>query len=140
MTSLPFFNTKPLSFSGQSASAAAKTALMPHVRAVNEQTFSTEVLQSKQPVLALFWAPWCGPCKRLAPVIDSIARQVNNTETHPLQNIQFVQINTDNNPTLKQRFRIQYVPTLLFFQPGQSPRVINARTESSITQALQNHR
>jgi thioredoxin 1 len=79
---------------------------------INEDSFETEVLQSKLPVLVDFWAEWCGPCKMLAPVLDEIATE-NGTRA------KVVKVNVDQNPALAARFGIQAIPTLLYFANGK---------------------
>ncbi len=80
---------------------------------INEANFAAEVLKSAQPVLADFWAEWCGPCKMLAPVLDEIA-------TEQSSRVKVVRINVDNNPALAAQFDVRAIPTLLYFVNGEA--------------------
>src|SRR5437867_10365042 len=79
---------------------------------ITEANFDVEVLQSVQPVLVDFWAPWCGPCKMLAPVLDEIA-------TEQAGRVKVAKVNVDESPALAERFGIQSIPTLLYFAHGE---------------------
>ncbi|MDQ2731605.1 MAG: thioredoxin [Armatimonadota bacterium] len=79
---------------------------------VNDATFQAEVLESQEPVMVDFWAPWCGPCKALAPVIEQVA--VQNAGK-----VKVVKINVDESQRVSQTYRIQGIPTLMFFKGGQ---------------------
>ena len=79
---------------------------------INEANFETEVMKSNQPVLADFWAEWCGPCKMLSPVLEEIAAE-------QAERVKVVKVNVDNNPQLAARFGIQSIPTLLYFADGK---------------------
>ena len=79
---------------------------------INEGSFERAVVQSPVPVLVDFWAPWCGPCKMLAPVLDEIARESAGR-------FRIAKVNTDEDPALMQRFNIRGIPTLLFFSGGE---------------------
>lgn len=85
---------------------------MSEISSITDQTFETEVLKSTMPVLVDFWAPWCGPCKMLAPVIEKVSTQYTGK-------IKFVKLNTDENPTTAGSFQISGIPSLLLFKSGQ---------------------
>ncbi len=79
---------------------------------INDQNFEKEVVQSQTPVVVDFWAPWCGPCRMLAPVTEKLA----DTYTGK---VKFCKINVDENPQTSTRYRIMSIPTLVFFKGGQ---------------------
>ena len=79
---------------------------------VTDATFDQEVLQSQQPVLVDFWAVWCGPCKAIAPVVDSVA-------TAYAGKLKVAKVNVDENGGVPSRYGIRGIPTLLFFKGGK---------------------
>jgi thioredoxin 1 len=79
---------------------------------VTDATFQSEVLNSDQPVLVDFWAPWCGPCIQLGPIIDEIADAKVGTA-------KVAKVNVDENFQTAGQFRINSIPALLFFKGGQ---------------------
>ncbi len=98
---------------------------------VNETSFETEVLRAEGPVLVDFYAPWCGPCKMLAPLIEQLAAQYAGR-------VKFVKVNVDDAPGLALRYDITGVPTVMLFRGGlildtwvglPSPRALKARIE-----------
>jgi len=76
-----------------------------------DANFEAEVLKSTQPVLVDFWAPWCGPCKMLAPVLEEIAIEQGGRA-------KIAKVNIDDNPGLAERYGIRSIPTLLYFANG----------------------
>jgi thioredoxin 1 len=79
---------------------------------ITEGNFQAEVLQSKTPVLVDFWAPWCGPCKMIAPILDELAGEYDGR-------VKIAKINTDEQQELAAQFRVSSIPTLLLFREGQ---------------------
>jgi len=79
---------------------------------VNDANFDQEVLRSEQPVLVDFWAVWCGPCKAIAPYVDSVA-------TNYAGKLKVAKVNVDQNGAAPSRYGIRGIPALLFFKNGQ---------------------
>ncbi len=79
---------------------------------VNEQIFDGEVLRSPLPVLADFWAAWCGPCRMIAPIVEELARDYEGR-------LKVAKIDVDQNPGLASRYGIMSIPTLAIFKDGQ---------------------
>jgi len=79
---------------------------------IDPTTFNAEVEQSDKPVLVDFWAPWCGPCRMMAPALDEIAASQGDR-------FKVTKLNIDDHPELASRFGVRAVPTLLFFKGGQ---------------------
>ena len=84
----------------------------PNVINLTDSNFSTEVLNSDVPVLVDFWAPWCGPCIQLSPVIDEIANERSGKA-------KIGKVNVDESPALAGQFRVNSIPALIFFKGGQ---------------------
>jgi len=85
---------------------------MANVIELSDENFEAEVLQSSQPVLVDFWAPWCGPCKMVAPVVDELAAE--NADS-----IKVVKMNTDDAASTAAGYSVSSIPTLMIFKNGE---------------------
>ena len=96
---------------------------------VTEATFDG-VVTSEQPVVIDFWAPWCGPCRAIAPVLDELARELGDEVT-------IGKVNVDEQPALAARFGVQAIPQLVFFKDGVlKDRVVGAVPKAEIVKRL----
>lgn len=103
------------------------------VAPITDITFDQEVLTSDIPVLADFWAPWCGPCRMVAPVVDELSQEFDGQ-------VKVVKINTDENPTIASQYGIRSIPTLIVFKDGQPvDRVVGALPKSTLADTLEKY-
>ena len=114
----PHAATQPNPYSKQSAAN--------YPIAVNEADFEREVLGADRPVLVDFWAPWCGPCRMVAPALESLAREHGNA-------LKVVKVNVDENPGLAGRYRAMSIPTMIVVKGGREvDRWVGALPENAI--------
>ncbi|MCW6037202.1 thioredoxin [Spirulina subsalsa FACHB-351] len=100
---------------------------------VTDSTFKEVVLDSEIPVLVDFWAPWCGPCRMVAPVVDEIADQYEGQ-------VKVVKLNTDENPNVASQYGIRSIPTLMIFKGGQRvDMVVGAVPKTTLSNTLEKH-
>ncbi len=99
------------------------------VQTITKENFEAEVLQSGKPVLVDFWAPWCGPCRMVSPIVDQVA------EERP--DIAVGKVNVDEQPELAARFGVMSIPTLLVFRDGQiANKAVGARPKEELLSLL----
>ncbi len=104
-----------------------------HINEVSDSSFEQVVLQASRLVLVDFWAPWCAPCRMLAPTIEAVAE--NSADT-----ARVVKVNVDDNPGVAQRYGIKGIPTLILFKAGkEAERVVGATSKEVISRLIEKH-
>lgn len=98
--------------------------------ALSQQNFDSEVINSSIPVLVDFWAPWCGPCKMIAPVVEELAREYQGK-------VKIVKLNTDENLTIASKYQITSIPTLMIFKSGKPvQRIIGFKSRNELKKVI----
>jgi thioredoxin 1 len=101
------------------------------VSEVTDANFEQEVVQSERPVVVDFWAPWCGPCRVVSPILDDLS------STHG-DRVRFVKLNVDDNPRTASQYNVLSIPTVILFERGEPQEtVIGARSKSHYEGAWQ---
>jgi thioredoxin 1 len=103
---------------------------MSNAAAVNDQNFDAEVIQAATPVLVDFWAPWCGPCRAVAPTVDALAAEFSGK-------LKVVKINTDESGEVAMKYGVTTIPTLMVFKGGEMvERVLGNRPKADLAQLV----
>lgn len=103
------------------------------VKEVSDSSFEADVLSSGRPVLVDFWAPWCAPCRMIAPTVEAIAQDFQGSAD-------VVKLNVDNNQSISQRFGIKGIPTLILFKDGkEAERIVGAAGKEAITRLVEKY-
>ncbi|WP_303673228.1 thioredoxin [Vampirovibrio chlorellavorus] len=106
---------------------------MGNVLNVTDESFEQEVKKADVPVLVDFWAPWCGPCRALAPVIDELASEYEGK-------LKVVKVNTDDSLQTAQNYHISGIPTLIIFKNGEPvEQMVGNHKKSTLTEVLNKH-
>ncbi|XP_010537331.2 PREDICTED: thioredoxin M-type, chloroplastic-like [Tarenaya hassleriana] len=103
------------------------------VKPVTESTWETQVIGNENPVLVEFWAPWCGPCKMVQPVIDELAKEYSGK-------ISCFKVNTDESPNIATKYSIRSIPTILFFKNGEKKEgIIGAVQRKTLSDTIEKY-
>jgi thioredoxin 1 len=97
---------------------------------LTDDSFEKEVLQSPDPVLVDFWAPWCGPCRMLTPIVEELSKEYEGK-------VKVAKLNTDDNPNAATKFNISAIPTMLFFKGGKvEHQMVGVHSKADIKKML----
>jgi thioredoxin 1 len=100
------------------------------VRDVDDASFHAEVLEATRPVVVDFWAPWCGPCRAVTPILEQLAAEHDGR-------LEFVKLNVDESPVAASRYEVFSIPSVILFEGGEAREtVIGARPRSHFERAF----
>ena len=102
----------------------------PHVQQVSDTSFDGDVMKSDKPVLVDFWAPWCGPCRSVAPIVDDLATQYKDK-------LKVAKLNVDESSQVAMKYQVTSIPTFILFKNGQvADRVLGALPRSEFVKFI----
>lgn len=108
---------------------------MSSYRTITEANFQDEVLSSETPVLVDFWAPWCGPCQQMAPIIEELAHEYQD------KGIKVGKLNVDENGTIANQYKVMSIPTFIVFKGGQVvDQVVGGVQKGRLEEVLEKHK
>jgi thioredoxin 1 len=103
------------------------------IKEIMDNGFNEEISSSDTPVVVDFWAPWCGPCKMLGPVIEELSQEYSGK-------VKFFKLNVDNNPITSQQFRVSSIPTVMVFKGGNTvDTMVGFRPKAALKELIDRH-
>jgi thioredoxin 1 len=104
---------------------------MANVKELSDQDFQSEVLQATGPVLVDFWAPWCGPCRMIAPIVEELAKENGDT-------LKVMKVNVDDSPQTATSYGVSSIPTLMIFKNGEvADRFVGVQPKKRLQEAIE---